>query len=124
MGNPTGAERIAAERQRQIEAEGWTPDHDDEHEDESLIWTAVCYAAPDRIFRMEEQGDSITFVDPWADSWSCDWDKRPRDYRDKLRAPTTEERIRMLEKAGALIAAEIDRLLRAAAGTDRESDHE
>jgi hypothetical protein len=24
----TGAERIAAERQRQIEVEGWTPEHD------------------------------------------------------------------------------------------------
>lgn len=24
-----GAKRIAAERQRQIDAEGWTPEHDD-----------------------------------------------------------------------------------------------
>lgn len=27
----SGAERIAVERRRQIEAEGWTPEHDDEH---------------------------------------------------------------------------------------------
>jgi len=25
-----GIERIAAERERQVEAEGWTPEHDDE----------------------------------------------------------------------------------------------
>lgn len=27
----TGIEAIAAERQRQIEKEGWTPEHDDTH---------------------------------------------------------------------------------------------
>ena len=27
----TGVELIAAERQRQIEVEGWTPEHDDAH---------------------------------------------------------------------------------------------
>ena len=29
----TGAELIAAERRRQIEDEGWTPEHDVEHAD-------------------------------------------------------------------------------------------
>jgi hypothetical protein len=28
---PSGIDLIAAERQRQIDAEGWTPEHDDEH---------------------------------------------------------------------------------------------
>ena len=27
----SGIERIAKERQRQIEQEGWTPEHDDHH---------------------------------------------------------------------------------------------
>src|SRR6516162_7451434 len=30
-GSVTGAELIAVERQRQINREGWTPEHDDEH---------------------------------------------------------------------------------------------
>ena len=43
----SGAERIAAERQRQVEREGWTADHDAQHTDGSLAWAAVCYAAPE-----------------------------------------------------------------------------
>ncbi|PZQ21140.1 MAG: hypothetical protein DI569_12810, partial [Sphingopyxis macrogoltabida] len=35
---------IAAERRRQVEAEGWTPDHDDEHGDGSLAAAAATYA--------------------------------------------------------------------------------
>jgi hypothetical protein len=98
-----GAERIAAERQRQVEKEGWTAEHDaDEHAQGDLAWAAVCYAAPEPIYRRFGSGERINFEDPWP----CDWeDKRPR------RQPTRKQRIRMLEKAGALVAAEIDRLL-------------
>jgi hypothetical protein len=41
----TGIELIAAERKRQIEAKGWTYEHDDAHEEGELIAAAVCYAA-------------------------------------------------------------------------------
>ena len=34
----TGIELIAEERQRQIEVEGWTADHDKWHTDESLAY--------------------------------------------------------------------------------------
>ncbi len=40
----TGIERIAAERLRQIEKKGWTPEHDDEHDPEDLEMAAACYA--------------------------------------------------------------------------------
>lgn len=99
-----GARRIAAERQRQIEEECWSAEHDDQHDDESLAWAAVCYAAPGEVFTRATGGQ---LVDPWPASWWEGWDKRERDD-----APTRAERIRELEKAGALIAAEIDRLLR------------
>ena len=36
----SGADLIAAERRRQIEAEGWTPEHDAEHGGESLAIAA------------------------------------------------------------------------------------
>jgi hypothetical protein len=87
-----GAQRIADERQRQIRAEGYTPEHDDEHECGELAEAAGCYA-----LRVDHH---------WPMEWEC----------VHLRAqPTPAQRIRELEKAGALIAAEIDRLLRAEA---------
>jgi hypothetical protein len=39
-----GTEKIAAERRRQVEKEGWTPEHDAEHADGALIKAAVTYA--------------------------------------------------------------------------------
>jgi hypothetical protein len=89
-----GVQRIAAERQRQVEREGWTPEHDDEHVAGEMAWAAVCYTAPYPV-RHETSGR-----DPWP--WEPKWDKRGE-----------HNRIRQLEIAGALIAAEIDRLLRA-----------
>lgn len=90
----SGIERIAKERQRQIEAEGWTPEHDDGHDNGSLIRAAAMYlgAADGAI-----TDDMLRF---WP--WSMDWWK------------PSDDPMRNLEKAGALIAAEIDRLERAA----------
>lgn len=100
----SGIEAIAAERKRQIEVEGWTPDHDDEHTDESLALVAALYAAPFQLFSMEMDGDTwFQFEDPWPTSWDEGYDKR--DHFDR--------RMRLVV-AGALIAAEIDRLDRAA----------
>lgn len=102
-----GVARIAAERRRQMAVEGFDPSHDDEHDEEAIAWAAVCYAAPDRVYRSEEYPQAFHFVDPWP--WSDEWDKRvPRGLGVDMAA----HRIRCLEKAGALIAAEIDRLLR------------
>jgi hypothetical protein len=89
-----GAERIADERLRQIMAEGFTAEHDDGHIHGELAMAAACYAAPGGIYDLHP-------VWPWDGE-----DKRP-DH-----TPTDDDRIRLLEKAGALIAAEIDRLLR------------
>ena len=94
----SGIERIAAERQRQIEQEGWTPKHDDEHNDESLASAAAAYAIAG-VYRSAYGEDTSEPPSdwPWDDSW---W------------KPLPDNRIRELEKAGALIAAEIDRLER------------
>jgi hypothetical protein len=109
----TGSERIADERRRQVEKEGWTPGHDDHHTDGDLVLAAVCYAAHaigHRLFEKDDNDTYVRFYDPWP--WNYEDDKRPMAIgggEDGLRA-----RLRLLEKAGALIAAEIDRLLRAA----------
>lgn len=108
-----GVELIAAERDRQIDREGWTAEHDDQHKDGSLALAAVCYATPVQLFRMDGGCQFMQFRDPWPGAWQDGWDKRPFDhYNGKPINPTLEQRLRMLAKAGALIAAEIDRLQR------------
>ncbi len=113
----TGAELIAKERLRQIQQEGWTSEHDDAHEGGELAMAAVCYAAPEQVFKKSQrQGGSIYFLDCWPDWWASEWDKREYDEDadrplDNQELPI-ENRIRNLVKAGALIAAEIDRLQR------------
>ena len=85
---------LLAERFRQIGDEGWSFDHDDEHDCNELADAAACYAlgAPSQI---------INQLWPWASMW---W--KPTDRR------------RNLVKAGALIIAEIERLDRVSEGHD------
>lgn len=118
----TGAELIAAERKRQIEREGWTPEHDDEHTDGSLALAAVCYATPVLLYQHDPFALGFVFADPWPESWSDGWDKRyaygerkdnPGNMPPDPATYTEDERLDLLVKAGALLAAEIDRLLRA-----------
>ena len=97
-GRSEGVERIAAERQRQIDAEGWTPEHDDEHDCGEMVSAAACYAG---MAQALVNGSSIVHPEVlslWP--WDFDWWK------------PSDDPVRNLEKAGALIAAEIDRLLR------------
>jgi len=96
----TGVDLIGAERQRQVDAEGWTPEHDDGHRSGDLARAAGVYAMP-------YNGSWKVYHWPWG----------PESF--KYKPPTTEGRIRELVKAGALIAAEIDRLNRLAS---REGD--
>ena len=96
----TGAERIAAERERQIEKEGWDAIHDDvEHRQGGLVRAAICYAI--NKARWLTRCPSVR-VPRWP--WPG-WDKRKK-----------HSRIRSLEIAGALLAAEIDRLQAADSG--------
>jgi hypothetical protein len=88
-----GVSRIAAERRRQVEREGYDTAHDDTHNGEELARCAALYALPSYSRLLHQDGVPVGW--PFD---CCDW--KPGD------------RIRELEKAGALIAAEIDRLLR------------
>jgi hypothetical protein len=110
-----GSELITAERQRQVDIEGWTTEHDEQHKGDGLAWAAVCYAAPERVYRRSLRiSGGEHYTDPWP--WDWRYDKRhPRcDHTPSVRTgpgvASTETRIRELVKAGALIAAEIDRL--------------
>lgn len=103
-----GIEIIAAERQRQIDVEGWSSAHDDGHADGSLALVAALYATPIPLYSVEvikdDEGRELFFGfdDPWPSDWGVAVDKR-----------LVHDRLRKLAIAGALIAADIDRLLRA-----------
>lgn len=92
----TGIELIAEERTRQILDEGYTALHDDDHDEGELASAAACYAMAD-VARENTGNSGPPMIWPWdADYWR----------------PSPSNRIHELIKAGALIAAEIDRLNR------------
>jgi len=97
----SGSQMIDNERTRQIESEGWTAAHDDEHTECQLLDAAICYAGMSGSLVMDPDSGSearIGLMEVWP--WEPSWWKPSNDP------------IRNLVKAGALIAAEIDRMQR------------
>ena len=94
----TGIELITEERARQISREGWTALHDAVHTRGELSKAAACYATC-AAGQVQYGFATMAQTPPLAGwPWERDWWK-PAD-----------DPIRTLTKAGALIAAEIDRL--------------
>ncbi|HGH7300111.1 TPA: hypothetical protein ACKRX8_000119 [Pseudomonas aeruginosa] len=93
---------VQSERRRQINVEGWTPEHDDKHETGALASAAGCYA----MFSLAYPAGDPSHFWPWDKSW---WKPSPDGRRNMV-------------KAGALILAEIERLDRAAASQGGPSD--
>jgi hypothetical protein len=93
----SGIDLISQERQRQITEEERTAEHDAEHATGELAIAAAIYALPDAE-RDYIHSDRYRCPQGWP--WTIEWWK-----------PTPDDRVRELVKAGALIAAEIDRLL-------------
>lgn len=94
------ARDVLAERQRQVTAEGWTPEHDDWHGGGDLAQAAGCYA----LHACGVYAGMYPVLWPWDVSW---W------------KPTTPRRD--LVKAGALILAEIERIDRAQSTNGEQS---
>ncbi|WP_254057169.1 hypothetical protein [Pseudomonas aeruginosa] len=89
---------VQVERRRQVEAEGWTPEHDDEHSHGQMARAAACYALAGSS--APNDGTAALLVSlawPWDEQW---W------------KPSTARRD--MVKACALALAEIERLDRAA----------
>jgi hypothetical protein len=106
---------IMSERARQVDIKGYDEAHDDDHSEGELALAAIAYAAPDRVYlRIVNEPDRIMFEDPWP--WDEDADNRRNEAgqiaSNSLSYQTIENRIDQLAVAGALLAAEIDRLLR------------
>ncbi|MFW6855952.1 hypothetical protein ACODYM_32135 [Burkholderia gladioli] len=89
------ARDVLVERARQVSVEGWTPEHDDQYTKGELALAASQYVL--HVACPFQDGKVPAF---WP--WPAEWWK-----------PTTPRRD--LEKAGALIQAEIERLYRAEA---------
>jgi hypothetical protein len=103
------ARDVLAERQRQIDTEGWTQEHDDAHTDGSLARAAAAYClcaegppAPGvpSEFHSSRPWDFNILRAIWPRSWN--W-------------PAPKDRRRNLVRAAALILAEIERLDRVSA---------
>lgn len=95
MPEVSGVELIAAERLRQQAEEGHTAQHDRNHFAGDLARAAAVYATPPHQRRYLSDDHRAPVGWPWHED-----DYKPGD------------RLRELVKAGALIAAEIDRSLR------------
>ena len=101
-----GIHRIAAERERQKHVENWTPANDDQHDSGEMAFAAACYiefAAESDAHRDAHRAEPPRQW-PWSRAW---WKPGPGN--------SIADRSRELEKTGALIAAELDRLMRAQA---------
>ncbi len=105
-------EMIAEERERQINQEGYSPEHDDEHDGGELALAAAVYAAPGIFYSKQEYANSIVFdVMSGPYNWTL---QLPHNGNLQLpnRTLSTSKRIDQLVKAGGLIIAEIERLQR------------
>lgn len=110
----TVIDEIAAERPRQIEVEGWTSLHDDEHGKFEMARAGAFYALhtaanaipePTPYAPSNRHSLFLTASQAWPEAWSIAW-KKPKDAR------------RNLVRAAALIVAEIERLDRATPVSD------
>jgi len=131
----SGSDLIAVERQRQIRAEGWTPEHDDKYGAGELLTAARCYIdaalvcenavhVEQAVRRALTRHGVVPEHDPdflamlahpvvhhYGGGTPNAWPWHPVQWK-----PSTDPE-RNLVKAGALIAAEIDRILRAQNGS-------
>ncbi len=92
QGTSAGTRLIAAERARQVNAEGYTPEHDARHQHYELARAGAVYAL-DTVLSLGN-GHYTAF-------WPPGWEFKPGTP------------IQTLSKGGALVAAEIDRRIAA-----------
>lgn len=95
-----GVEMITFERIRQLEGRCFSVYNDLAWTHGELALAACCYASPVQLFeKVSDEEKEIAFHDPWP--WGPEENRRGR-----------HSRIESLARAGALVAAELDRLLK------------
>ena len=96
------ARDVLAERVRQVSIEGWTPEHDDQHDACEMAAVAAVYAVcdtPEQMWKVKYDGATL---------WPVGWVFKPKTYRENLVC------------SAALLLAEIDRLDRRALPTTKQ----
>ena len=110
----SGIELITEERNEHPSKHGFNLEHDKQHEDSSLSWNAAILATPNILFCKHEFANVTTYEKAEV----CEGWKLPSPnfgpngsnvVIDNEKLPKTK-RIKQLKVAGALIAAEIDRI--------------
>lgn len=96
----TGVKIISEERRRQITEKGYTFEEDDRQNKDQLALAAACYSIPYHLRQYMLEHYKI-YLWPWESL----------SYKPS-KSQIGNDRIHELAKAGALIAAEIDRLQR------------
>lgn len=106
---------IAEERVRQVEKEGWTTEHDDQHTQGEMTAAAACYAACGSLTPSDIEGSirgshplgrsnpevAVFIKNFWPATWDWKWWKPKSPHRNKVRA-------------GALLVADLARHFRSA----------
>ena len=109
-------ELIRKERERQISGEGYTTEHDSKHVNGELADAAACYAMQpcqrSKIALHNSERPRLTSIRVVLDGDERDctpiiWPFNAKDFK-----PTPENRLKELAKAGALILAEMERLMK------------
>ena len=95
---------LRAERDRQVNKEGWDDKHDDEHDGGEMAVAGALYAICDADVDPEAFSSLLQALWPWDHTW---W--KPKDVEHNL------------VRAGALIAAELERVRRAKSATEEET---
>lgn len=118
----SGVEAIALERQRQIEKKGFSIEHDKHHIENQLVYGAICYAYPPESRRlMKLRGENTTglpsiFLENGPEGEGAYLVLPPSiwPFENAFFKPDTSGtirgRMRDIQKAGAMLAAEYDRL--------------
>jgi len=106
---------VLAERKRQIDVEGWMPEHDDEHRNGEMTRAAVNYAGAAALCMILQSSRYDAETEPPLDNMG-----HPLAWPFSLAWWKPGLVRRMLVKAAALIIAEIERLDRAAAKVEAE----
>lgn len=94
-----GVSLISTERERQVDLEGFWPNEDLCYKDNELVRAAACYlCTPFLESWITAEGKNFISSGFWP-------------FQETWWKPSPQDRIRELQKAGALIAAEIDRII-------------
>lgn len=110
----TAIQRLEDERRRQVEVKGYLPEHDDLHDKGEMAYAAAAYASVAGALCRGANVEEFTLAVMLEQGlWPADWAGNEIACKHGYWKPSADP-IRNLEKAGALIVAEIQRLKRKA----------